>query len=110
VSQRFISNVALAIAGAAVVVASQAFSSSVTGWVTFGVSLGALALVAVVQRGAMNERGQRALDAAIGLLAVWSAVASVVLQLSNLWDDRSGRARTRLPLESLRLPPVSPSA
>jgi CDP-diglyceride synthetase len=78
VSQRFISNVALAIAGAVVVVASQAFSSSVTGWAMFGVSLGALALLAVVERGAMNDRAQRSLDAVIGLLAVWSAVASVV--------------------------------
>jgi len=45
VSQRFISNLALAIAGTVVVVSSQAFSSNVTGWVTFGVSLGALALL-----------------------------------------------------------------
>jgi hypothetical protein len=50
VSQRLISNVALAIAGAVVVVVSQSFTSTVTGWVTFGVSLGALALLAVAER------------------------------------------------------------
>jgi hypothetical protein len=33
-SPRFISNIALAIAGAIVVVASQTFTSSVTGWLT----------------------------------------------------------------------------
>ena len=60
-SQRFISNVALAIAGAVVVVASQAFSSSLTGWLTFGVSLGALALLAVVQRDRARGRLQRML-------------------------------------------------
>jgi type IV secretory pathway VirB2 component (pilin) len=77
-SQRFISNVALAIAGAVVVVASQAFSASLTGWLTFGVSLGALALLAVVQRDRARGRLQRMLDIATGALALWSAVASVV--------------------------------
>ena len=77
-SQRFISNVVLAIAGAVVVVSSQSFSSSLIGWLTFGVSLGALALLAVVQRDPARGRIQRALDAATGALALWSAVASVV--------------------------------
>ena len=48
-STRFISNIALALVGALVVVASQAFSSGVTGWLTFGVSLGVLALAGVAQ-------------------------------------------------------------
>ena len=77
-SQRFISSVALAIAGAVVVVASQAFSSSLTGWLTFGVSLGVLALLAVVQRDRARGGLQRMLDVGIGALALWSAVASVV--------------------------------
>ena len=77
-SQRFITNVALAIAGAVVVVASQAFTSSVTGWLTFGVGLGALALLAVVRREGMGEPVSRLLDAGIGLLAIWSVIASVV--------------------------------
>jgi hypothetical protein len=75
-SQRFISNVA--VAGAVVVVASQAFSSSLTGWLTFGVSLGALALLAIVQRDPARGPIQRVLDAGVGALALWSAVASVV--------------------------------
>jgi peptidoglycan/LPS O-acetylase OafA/YrhL len=77
-SQRFISNVALAVAGAVVVVASQTFTPGVTGWLTFGVSLGALALLAVVQRDRARGRLQRMLDVATGALALWSAVASVV--------------------------------
>jgi hypothetical protein len=77
-SQRFISNVALAVAGAVVVVASQSFTPSVTGWLTFGVSLGALALLAVVQLDGARGRFQRLLDAGTGALALWSAVASVV--------------------------------
>ena len=83
-SQRFISNVALAIAGAVVVVSSQALSSSLTGWVTFGVSLGALALLAVVQRDRARGRIQSGLDAGTGVLALWSAVASVVYTGSTL--------------------------
>ena len=77
-SPRFISNIALGLAGAIVVVASQTFSSGVTGWVTFGVSLGALALLALVQLDRRRGRMQRLLDAATGGLALWSAVASVV--------------------------------
>jgi hypothetical protein len=77
-SQRFISNVALAVAGAVVVVVSQAFTPSVTGWTTFGVSLGALALLAFVQRDRTRGRVQHVLDAATGALALWSAVAAVV--------------------------------
>jgi len=73
-SQGFISNVALGIAGAVIVVSTQAFTPHTTGWLAFGVSLGALALLAPLQR----ERGQRMLDVEVGLLALWSAVASVV--------------------------------
>jgi hypothetical protein len=43
-STRLISNIVIALAGAVVVVAGQAFSSGVTGRLTFGVSLGVLAL------------------------------------------------------------------
>jgi hypothetical protein len=77
-SPRFISNVELGLAGAVVVAASQAFSPSMTGWLMFGVSLGALALLALVQLDRARGFVQRLLDAGTGALAVWSAVASVV--------------------------------
>jgi hypothetical protein len=76
-SSRFISNVALGLAGAVVVAASQAFSASVTGWLMFGLSLGALALLALVQLDRARGLVQRLLDAVTGVLALWSAVASV---------------------------------
>jgi hypothetical protein len=77
-SLRFISNVALILAGAAVAVASQAFAPSTTGWIMFGVSLGALALLGLVQIDRARGSVQHLLDAGTGALAVWSAVASVV--------------------------------
>jgi Trk-type K+ transport system membrane component len=83
-SPRFTSNIVLALSGAAVVVASQAFSPHVTGWVTFGVSLGALALVAVAQLDRNRGEMQRLLDAVTGALAVWSATASVVFNGTTL--------------------------
>jgi heme exporter protein D len=84
ISQRFISNLALAIAGAVVVVSSQTFTASLAGWVTFGVSLGALALLAVVELESARGLIQHLLDAGIGALALWSAVASVVYNGTTL--------------------------
>jgi hypothetical protein len=48
-STRLISNIVIALAGAVVVVAGQAFSSGVTGRLTFGVSLGVLALAGAAE-------------------------------------------------------------
>ena len=91
-SPRFISNVALAVAGASIVVASQTFTPNVTGWLTFGVSLGALALLAVVQLDRARRSIQRVLDAGTGALALWSAVASVVFTGTTLtwWSLAEG--------------------
>jgi hypothetical protein len=77
-STRFISNLALGLVGAAVVVASQTFRPTVIGWSMFGVSLGVLALLAVAELDRTRGLVQRALDASSGVLALWSAVASVV--------------------------------
>jgi hypothetical protein len=83
-SSRFVSNVVLGIAGVIVVVASQAFASGPTGWIMFGVSLGALALLPLVQLDRARGRIQGALDLAVGALALWSAVASVVFTGATL--------------------------
>ena len=48
-STRFISNTVIALVGAVVVAAGQAFSSGATGRLTFGVSMGMLALAAVAK-------------------------------------------------------------
>src|SRR5262245_25703985 len=83
-NQRFISNLALAVAGATVVVSTQSFSAGTAGWIMFGVSLGTLALLIVVQRNREGGLVQAVLDVTIGVLAVWSAVASVVYAGSTL--------------------------
>jgi hypothetical protein len=90
-SQRFISNVALAVAGALVVVSTQAFAPGTAGWVTFGVSLGALALLAMANRERADVGIQWILDAEIALLALWSAVASVVYSGPTLKGCHSPR-------------------
>jgi hypothetical protein len=57
---RFTGNMALALAGVVVVVVvSQEFIPSVDGWLTFGVSLVALALLAVIRRDHTPGRTQR---------------------------------------------------
>ena len=48
-STRFISNIVIALVGAVVVVAGHAFSSGVSGWLTFAVALVALTLAGVSQ-------------------------------------------------------------
>src|SRR5262249_32821535 len=84
VNTRFITNMALAAAGVVIVVASQAFSSDTTGWITFGISLGVLAVLGAVQIDRMRGLVQRGLDAASAAVAVWAAVASVVYSGSTL--------------------------
>ncbi len=74
----FISNVALALVGGFIVVASQAFSSSVTGWLAFGVGLGVVAVLGAAQLDRSRGSAQRALDGAAGALAIWTVAASVV--------------------------------
>jgi hypothetical protein len=77
-SSRFLSNVALLLVGGALAIVSRAVSSSLTGWVTLGVSLGVLAVLGAAQADRSRQLAQRGLDACSGALALWSAVASVV--------------------------------
>jgi hypothetical protein len=81
---RFITNVLALVAGGFVVVASQAFSANTTGWITFGISLGILGMIAVAQLDRSRGRLQSGFDATIGLLSIWSAVASMVFNGSVL--------------------------
>jgi uncharacterized membrane protein YccC len=83
-SPRFTSNLILASAGATVVVASQAFSATTTGWITFAVALGALAGLGVAQLDAARGTFQRVLDVGAGVLSAWTVVASVVFNGSTL--------------------------
>ena len=76
-NSRYLTNIALLIAGAFLLVTSQAFGVAVFEWLMLGV--GALA---VLLSGALVAPGrglpQRSLDAIIGILGAWTIVASLV--------------------------------
>jgi Trk-type K+ transport system membrane component len=78
VSVRFATNLLLALAGGFVVVESVAFASSVVGWVTLGVAIGILLVVAAAQLERVRGLPQRGLDAVVALLGCWTVIASVV--------------------------------
>ena len=77
-STRFIINALIALAGGFLVVASQAFSSSTTGWLAFGVAIGTLAVSSLAQADRNSGIVQRSVDGAIAVLSAWTIVASVV--------------------------------
>jgi hypothetical protein len=83
-SGRFISNTALLLAGGFMVVASQAFAASAVGWITFGVALGILAMLALCQIDGTRGMLQRSLDATGGILGIWTVVASIVFTGATL--------------------------
>jgi hypothetical protein len=83
-SSRFITNLLVLVGAGFVAGASQAFSSSTTRWIAFAVALGVLGMTAAAQVDYGRGYAQRALDAMIGALAVWSAIASMVFDGSTL--------------------------
>ena len=73
---RYLTNTAVLVAGAFLVVASQAFALSTFMWLMFGCGIGALALgAASATTGGVLRRG---LDGAISVLGAWTIVASMV--------------------------------
>lgn len=76
-NSRYLTNVSLLLAGAFLVVTSQAFGVSVFEWLMLGTGV-----VAVLLSGAIVLRGrglpQRSIDGIIGILAAWTIVASLV--------------------------------
>ena len=83
-SPRFITNLVVLLAGGFVVVSSQTFGAQTTRWIAFGVALGVLSVIALAQRSRARGGVQSGLDAMIGSLAVWSAVASMVFSGSTV--------------------------
>lgn len=77
-SPRFISNLLLALVGAIIVVISMALGAGATGWVAFGIALGVLAMLALVQVEHGRGLPQRSLDGVTGVLAIWTVIASAV--------------------------------
>jgi len=76
-NSRYLTNSALVLAGAFLVVASQAFGVSIFEWIMLGI--GALAVV-MAGAAVLRSRGrvQRSLDGTIGVLGAWTVVASLV--------------------------------
>jgi hypothetical protein len=83
-SPRFITNIALALAGGFLVVASQAFRPGLTGWLAFAIGIGVVVVVGAAQLDRSRGSLQRALDAMTAALAVWTIVASVVFTGTTL--------------------------
>jgi hypothetical protein len=83
-SSRFITNVVALVASAIVVISSQTFAGGTLKWIAFGIALGVLGMTAVAQASRSRGRAQRVVDAIVGLVAIWSAVASMVFDRSAL--------------------------
>jgi len=88
----FVTNAIVAVATGFVVVASQAFSPSTTGWIAFGIAIAILALASVAQADASRGIVQRRLDGIVGIVAAWTIVASVVFDGTSLKWLSAGEA------------------
>ena len=79
VSNRFISNMLLALAGGLVLVVTQAFAPPVVAWIAFGVTgVGVLLLMVATALAPGRGNVQRTLDAVAGVLAAWTIVETLV--------------------------------
>ena len=75
-SSRFLLDSLFVVAGAFLAVAAMAWSAGVAGWTAFGVSVGVTVLAAA--SAALAKKGSRRLGhGLLGLVALWSVVASV---------------------------------
>ena len=77
-STSFLTNSVIAVATGFLVVASQAFASSTTAWIAFGIAIGILAVSCLAQADVSRGRVQRALDGVAAVVSAWTIVASVV--------------------------------
>ncbi|HXT92276.1 MAG TPA: hypothetical protein VN714_23825 [Trebonia sp.] len=82
-SSRFLFDSLFVVAGAFLTVASMAWAANTAGWTAFGVSVGVAALAALSV--ALTRKGsQRAGHSLVGLIAIWSVIASLVFSGSLL--------------------------
>jgi heme exporter protein D len=84
-STRFVTNVLLALASGFVIVATQAFSPHIVGWLAFAVT-GVVVLAMTAATALLRRRGlvQRTLDAIVAVLAGWAIVESLVFSGSPM--------------------------
>jgi hypothetical protein len=82
-STRYLSNLALALIAGFVVVASQAFSSSVFTWLAFG---GGVAIVGIALEESARDRVSvhGALSAVVAMIGAWTIVSSLVFSASTV--------------------------
>jgi hypothetical protein len=83
-SLRFLTNVALALLGGMLVVFSMAVTPHTAGWIAFGVSIGILSLLGLIQP--VRGRGyvQRTLDGAVGIAALGLIAVSLAFNATAL--------------------------
>jgi hypothetical protein len=74
---RFLSNLALALLGGFLVVATQAFALGAVTWLTFAIAIGAL-VVGVGMTTLVRDLPQRGIGAAAAVIGIWTIVASMV--------------------------------
>jgi hypothetical protein len=77
-SLRFVTNAFLMLAGGLIVVFSQALTATTTGWVAFGLAIAIVVGLLAVQAETARPVVQRALDGVVGVLGIWTIIASVV--------------------------------
>ena len=76
-STRYLTGACIALLGGFVVVASQAFSPATTAWLAFAIAIAILVITAVAQLDPGRGVVQRTLDGVIGVLAIWTIIASL---------------------------------
>jgi hypothetical protein len=77
VSTRYITNLALMIAGGFLVVATQAFLAPTVAWLTFAIAAG-LTLVGLYMLATRSTIAQRVIGGVASVLGAWTIVASLV--------------------------------
>jgi hypothetical protein len=76
-STRYFSNLILAVIGGFLVVATMAFAPVTAAWLTFAIAVGAT-VVSLYMAGFEKSLSQRILGGVLGILSVWTIVASLV--------------------------------
>lgn len=77
-SSRYLSNLALLLGAAFLVVVTQAFAPVTVAWLTFAVAIGAALVIVPTMLGGAATVYDRALGGIVGVLSVWTIVASLV--------------------------------
>ena len=106
---RYLTNVVLVVLGSFLAIASMAFGVSVFTWLMFGAGIAALTLTAPAVTLVARGPAQRGLDGIIGLVGVWTIVASMTFGgLAITWlGFASGGALIALALAGLTLHELS---